>query len=44
MDLIEILNKKVSFQQNAWSPIEDEVFIKDIIKYIKRGKYEKEVN
>lgn len=44
MDIREIISKKVSFQPNAWSSIEKEISIEQVIKDIKRGKYAKEVN
>jgi hypothetical protein len=43
MELREIILKRVSFQSNAWSPIEDEKSIEEIIKDIKTGKYAEEV-
>ena len=44
MSLEAIISKKVSFQPNAWSSIEKEISIGEVIKDIKRGKYAKEVN
>ena len=44
MDFNQIISKKVSFQPNAWSAIEGETSIGDVIKSIKRGKYQKEIN
>lgn len=43
MDFNEIISKQVSFQSSAWSSLEKEVPIGNIIKDIKRGKYSKEV-
>lgn len=44
MDIEEIISKKVSFQPNAWSSIEKEISIGEVIKVTKRGKYAEEVN
>ena len=44
MNYKEIISKQISYQSNAWSIIEEEVSIGDVIKNIKRGKYSNEVN
>lgn len=44
MGIEKIISKKVSFQPNAWSSIEREVGIGEVIKDIKRGKYAVEVS
>ncbi|MBW8049946.1 MAG: hypothetical protein FVQ77_06335 [Cytophagales bacterium] len=44
MDIKGIISKKVSFQPNAWSSIEKEISIEEVIKDTKRGRYAEEVN
>ncbi len=44
VDIAEVISKQISFQPNAWSPIQKEVSIGEVIKDIKRGKYVEEVS
>lgn len=44
MEINEILNKKVSFQNNAWSDLTKEYSVFEILDFIKKGKYSYEVN
>ena len=44
MEIGDIISKKVSFQSNAWSSLETEVSIGEVIKNIKHGKYSFEVD
>lgn len=39
-----ILIKKVSYQDNAWSPICKELIIKEVLNDIKNGKYASQIN
>jgi hypothetical protein len=43
MEIINVISKKVSFQPNAWSAIGKIISIEEVIKDIKRGRYENEV-
>lgn len=43
MEIGEIISKKVSFQPNAWSSIDKEMIIGDVIKDIKGGKYSDDI-
>lgn len=44
MDYKDIISKQISWQPNAWSPLEKEVPIAETIKEIKRGKYIGSIN
>jgi len=44
MELSEILNKKVSFQETAWAPISNEITVIDVLNEIKTGKYLNQIN
>lgn len=44
MDFQDIISKQISWQPNAWSPLDKEVSIADTIKEIKRGKYIENIN
>lgn len=44
MDFKDIISKQISWQPNAWSPLEKEVSIADTIKEIKKGKYFGNIN
>jgi hypothetical protein len=39
MTIDELLCKKVSFQQNAWTPLGGEFTIREVLDFIKRGRY-----
>lgn len=43
MDINDVITKQVSFQSNAWSPIEKEISVAEVIRSIKNGKYSNEI-
>lgn len=43
MDIKFLLNKKVSYQKNAWSNLGEDTTIKEVLSLIKDGKFQKEV-
>ena len=42
-EIDNILNKTVSIQPNAWSSLNGEFAIKDILEWIKLGKYQTDI-
>ena len=43
MIMDDLLQKKVSFQENAWTPPDAEFSIREVLEFIKRGRYASEI-
>jgi len=43
MAIDNLMNKKVSFQKNAWTPPDAEFTVKEVLDFIKKGRYASEI-
>lgn len=43
MTIDELMHKKVSFQENAWTPPDAEFTVKEVLDFIKKGRYASEI-
>lgn len=43
MAIDNLIHKKVSFQENAWTPLDAEFTIKEVLDFVKKGRYASEI-